>query len=320
MLNTSPSSKGTRTALLAPVPVTEESNGTSDRRGEKRQLSLETDFIEPEPVTEEQLTILKDAAKQVIKMLEEILDLEFVKGIQRKHICNFTSARGDLLHYLKRISAEDSQPVERQRSQSRTKRPRRVQSNFRSINRLDVARENRLQGRERVNNMAPSWPRPSPWLRKRTESFNQPIRRQWPNRLDSQQPYSRRSPESSLSNARGGDSEFLRNDSYQNSVSRGYGNRLSRSNLRSAGGLGPRNGPRSNAGRMRTRGSVRSKFKDDVYSRCELCNVNLRGESSVKQHMAGKRHRAALAAQQGGLSSDDESGAVMHEITIGDDQ
>jgi len=328
---------------LAPVPVTEvemdESmqpweNQTEQVRGEKRQLS-EAEKKVRIPITEKQLTILKKRAKEIINRLDEILDLEFVRGIEKRHVSNFISARGDMRHFLKRESTGGDYQPDRQQSQPRNKRPRRAQNENSRGTWPGAPGRNRRQGRGRDNSMAPSWPRPSPtWSRRSESSMNFSRRSAGPD----WDPHPRGGPDHPSSRGGGGSSFFLRSDGYQNSGSRGF-----RSNA-------PRGrGPRTNAQRPNSARNRRSRrIRDDLYSRCELCNVDLCGEASVKQHMAGKRHRAALEAQEVGSPVDQEQeridqgqglvdqehdpvyqeqelvdegpAPVMHEINIGEEE
>jgi len=253
---------------LAPVPVTEMETQTWENqneiiRGEKRLLS-EAEKKLRIPITDKQLTILKKRAKEIINRLDEILDLEFVREIEKRHVSNFISARGDMRHFL-RSTGGDWQP-DRQQSQPRNKRPRLARSENSRATWPGVPVRNRRQGNGRDSNMAPSWPRPSPsWTRRSEPSMNFSMR----------------------------------------SAARGF-----RSNA-------PRGrGPRSNAERKRRS----RKSRDDLYSRCELCNVDLCGEASVKQHMAGKRHRAALEAQEGGSPVDQGQGRIDQEQGLADQQ
>jgi len=264
---------------LAPVPVTEmemdESkqpweNQSEQIRGEKRQLS-KAEKKDRIPITEKQLTILKKRANEIINRLDEILDLEFVRGIEKRHVSNFISARGDMRHFLRRESTGRDWQPDRQQSQPRNKRPRRAQSENSRATWLGVPVRNQPRGRGRDNNMVPSWPRRSrSWLRRSEPSMN----------------FSRRSaPRNFRSDA---------------------------SRVR---------GPRSNAQRPNSANSRESwKSRDDLYSRCELCNVDLCGEASVKQHMAGKRHRAALEAQEGGSPVDQEQERIDQEQGIVDQE
>jgi len=272
MLDASSTSKEMdQTETLTPVPVTEmemdESNqpweNQSDQiRGEKRQLS-EAEKKVRIPITEKQLTILKKRAKEIINRLDEILDLEFVQGIEKRHVSNFISARGDMRHFLRRESTGGNWQPDRQQSQPRNKRPRRAQSGNPRASWLGVPVRNRRRGRGRDNNMAPTWPRPSP-------SMNFSMR----------------------SAAR----------SFRSDTPRGRG-------------------PRSNAQRPNSaRSRISWKSRDDLYSRCELCNVDLCGEASVKQHMAGKRHRAALEAQEGGSPVDQEQKRIDQEQGLVDQE
>jgi len=326
---------------LDPVPVTEmemdESkqqweNQSEEIRGEKRQFPEKEKKVRI-PITEKQLTILKKRAKEIINRLDEILDLEFVREIEKRHVSNFISARGDMRHFLKRESSGRDYQPDRQQSQPRNKRPRRAESeNSRAW--LGAPVRNRRQGRIR-DNMAPSWPRPSPnWPQRSEPSINFSRRSAGPE----WDPYPRGGPDHQLSSGGGGSSFFLRSDGYQNSGSRGF-----RSNA-------PRGrGPRSNAQRPNSARNRRPRrTRDDLYSRCELCNVDLCGEASVKQHMAGKRHRAALQALEGRSPVDqeqeridpeqgpvdqehdlvyqeqelvnEEPAPVMHEINIGEEE
>jgi len=293
MLFASSTSKGMDPReTLAPVPVTEMESEESkqpwddqddESRGEKRKLP-DSDKKIRIPITEKQLTILKKRAQEIINRLDEILDLEFVKEIEKKHVSNFISARGDMRHFLKRETTGADQP-----SWPRNKRPRRARSENTRTTWLGVPV--RRQGR---GSLAPSWPRPSPsWSRGSEPSMN---------------------------------------------FSRGFRSNAARGR-----------GPRSNAQRPNSARNRRPrKFREDLYSRCELCNVELCGEASVKQHMAGRRHREALEAQAAERSPVDQerevndqeheqldkghdvdfpeqelvregSAPVMHEINIGDE-
>jgi len=264
---------------LAPVPVTEmemdESkqpweNQSEQIRGEKRQLS-KAEKKDRIPITEKQLTILKKRANEIINRLDEILDLEFVRGIEKRHVSNFISARGDMRHFLKRESTGGDWQPDRWQSQPRNKRPRRVQSGNSRATWIGVPVRNQRRGRGRDNNMAPSWPRPSPgWLRRSETSMN----------------FRRRSA------AR----------SFRSDAPRGRG-------------------PRSNAQRPNSaRSRISWKSRDDLYSRCELCNVDLCGEASVKQHMRGKRHTAALEALEGGSPVNQEQERIDQEQGLVDQE
>jgi len=316
---------------LAPVPVTEMEmddskqpweNQSEQIRGEKRQFS-EAEKKVRIPITEKQLTILKKRAKEIINRLDEILDLEFVKEIEKRHVSNFISARGDMRHFVRRESTGGDYQPDRQQSQPRNKRPRRAQSENSRATLLGAPVRNRRQGRGRDNIMAPAWPRPSPSRPRRSEPPMNFSRRPAGPDWDT---YSRGGPDHQSLRGGGGSSFFLLSDG-----SRGF-----RSNaLRGRG-------PRSNAQRPNSARNRRPRrIKDDLHARCELCNVDLCGEASVKQHMAGKRHRKALKAQEVGSPVDQEQGLVdqghdlvyqekelvaegpapvMHEINIGEEE
>merc|ERR1719317_1616479 len=195
-------------------------------------------------------------------MLEEILELSFVKRIQKKHVSNFTSARGDLLTYIKRLTPTGefkiSQLDKNQESRPRRKRIRRAQSENTGTN----------WGPERARNPAPSWPRPSPsgWARQKPKPFSQQMRR--PFGSDWQRPFSNRGPENSISNSRGGGSFFSSSVGSRNSVSRGFRSNARDSNARRMNSLRPTGALRFNS--VRTRGGRQTRSKSAVYSRCEL--------------------------------------------------
>jgi len=289
---------------LPPVPVTEmevnDSNQSwgmlEEKRGRKRTFSGAKKPARV-PITEKQLTILKKRAKEVMNRLDEILDLEFVQELGKIHVCNFISARGEFEHFLKNLTPDSNLSV---KSLPKWKRQRRAESENLSTNRFGDAVRSRRRGRGRENSMVPSWPRPSlSSLRQNREPFNQPNRRKW------------EYPKFPSSRVDVGDDRFdLHNDSYQNSVSRGFRSNAPRGRARGF------TAQRSNSARPKpTR-----KSKDLLRTRCELCDVELCGEVSVKQHMAGKRHRAALnaKAQEEEIQDDQEPEPFMHEINIGD--
>jgi len=303
-------SKTTLTPVTeADADLNEQWTKFDENQGEKRPLSEAEEKVYI-PITEKQLTILKKRATELINKLDEILDLDFVRDIQKKSICNFISARGNLRHYLKRFTTSVGEADNSQQSQPR-KRPRRAQSDNNSRNSFAVAQRNSRQR----GSVAPSWPRPSDWSRNREVPFNQRSRRQWGS--DYEQPYSRVSPRvsprfSSSRRAGGGGGFFLQRDNYQIPATRDF---------RSISPLNNRPWPRaprstSNSARnMDRRKSTRTR--DDVWRRCELCDVQLCGEKSVKEHMVGKRHRLALEAKEGGSMVKNESEPTMHEINIG---
>lgn len=296
-------------ATLAPVQSTdaeldEQPTKFDEKRGEKRPFSDADESVRV-PITEKQLTILKNKAKELINDLDEILDLDFVKPIQKKNICNFTSARGDLRHFLERVTQDDRQADYSFQNQPSKKKPRREQKENTTRNMFTVTKRN---GRQQRGRAAPSWPRPSGWSPRRAQPFNQPSMRQWGSGYE--QPYSRVGPRYSRPRGRVGERSFF-SWSDQISASRGRRSNAPQINRPRPRGLRSTFNSRSNMDRRKSPGS-----RSDNWTRCELCDVQLCGEASVKEHMGGKRHRAALEAQEGGSPVEQESEPTMHEINI----
>jgi len=233
------------------------------------------------PVTESQLNVLKVRAREALATLQGILDLDFVKEIEKKHVANIISARGDLKQFLKcAVTRGRSRPMSARQPK---KKPRL------SANETSTVPWNRLQGQGWTPSTVPRslgtvnrWPR---------SQFIQPKRLEWPssNANEYAQPRSRAVNPVSRDLSQNWSSRTVNHNSFSR--------------------------PRKRAGTL----PRRSIAKRDVF--CYVCNLNLQSKASFDQHVAGKKHRAKLLGESPNDRKRPRSGKVkqpvMHEIVLG---
>lgn len=278
------------------------------RRGEKRPLSGSgSDRKVFLPVTENQLKVLKERATDVLNLIEDVLSIDFVQHIEKKHVSNFISARGDMRKFL-RCTVTAGQATR----QPKKKKPRRA------------AKENlaaswgrqQEQGWPTANVTA--WNPPSTsstgWPGARPEPFKQPFKQpnRWPSAPENnhQEPYPRRGSYQNSSFSRAVASSFIPNGQIR----------------QSSWGGGRRNAPKRNANSFARDGGARPNARKRkrmsggvIISICDVCNVEMHGEASVRQHKAGRKHKAMLNArhQASTPGANHGSAPVMHEISLG---
>jgi len=292
-------------------------SASNAKRGEKRPLSEDKPkpkIVRALPITEKQLKVLKNRATEVLNRLEEVLDLDFADEVERRYFSSFKAARGDIIQFLNCAVVGEEEPRQpNARQQPRRRMPRRVANenrastwprNERKATWVSLAAESRRKNQDRSTRIANSWGRPvsNGWPRdkefgrqdrERSVGFNSQNRRPW-----ASNPYPRQDSRSSFPRDGGNSSHFLRGDGgFKNSVSRNDvpRSRFNALDSNAQGSMGL-NTTRPTARRKRRR-SVSSSTNNNVSLRCELCDVVVGGQASYDQHMAGKRHRAALNAR-----------------------
>jgi len=293
------------------------SDESGENRGKKRPLSEKKQKVRVLPISEKELKLLKKRASEVLGMLDEILELDFIQNIERRHFASFKAARGDVLSFINCTTAKgknvnwpsSSQPSKKSRIAVKENRAAPMASSG----------KNRRQERQQLNN-GTSWPRSNSnvWSKQRPAALNQQKSyrleahgpgnmRRWAS--DQQQPYLRRSSQNSFSRDIGAPSLFLRSGGYQNSALRGTASSFNTLGLgyNTLGFSEQCSNKRGSLSKLTSAGRTNSSWNGrpkansrsrKVPSRCDLCDVEHSGPASYDQHIAGRRHKAALEARK----------------------